>query len=156
MALAAGLALSAGTLARGVSLRRKLERREAESARLQRLYEEAGRLRGAVQSYEELGAGGPVELAGLVDAAWPGVVAEVREGAAEPLGGGWRIRRAHVMVAAGSPRGIGRLAEAAGASRPPWTLVECAVTALKEQPGLARVALLFEAIEKAQGPGGPE
>jgi hypothetical protein len=147
--LAVGVILTAGTLARHAELARKLDRRAADAVRLERLFAEAGRSRAALEAYEDLGNRRPADLARLVDAAWPGGTAEIRESSPEPAIEGWRIRRAHVILPAAAPAQVGRLVESAADGRPPWILRECSVTALRELPGLARIVMVFEALEQS-------
>jgi len=126
----------------------QLKRKAVDYGRLLALAGGQDKLAAAKRVFDGLDRKRAVPIADLVQSELPGVRAEVRPRDAAPLVDGWSLRSADVTLEDVDFAVVSRLLVAAAATRPPWRPAEIAVTA-SDRPGVGRVSLMMEAVEKA-------
>jgi hypothetical protein len=156
--LAAGLALGAGVLLtarsawmapRAIAL---VHRRLDDIAQLEVLKRGHAAEFAAVAAFEKLPSKTPPPLPRLLKEAFPGGGVAARHREPQPLMDGWALRAAELTFDEMPLAEVGRFMGTAAEDRPPWTLVECRVTASGPAPGTGRATLVLEALEKTAGP----
>ena len=149
LALTAGLLLSAQTLLALPRVRDRYEKRSADIKAVAALAAASRLQTAAVQAWSRAGGPAPA-LAGELRRQLPALAVTVHDLEPAPSLPGWQIRRTAVTLVNEDYRRLEELVRAAGASRPPWCLAECAVQA-SERPGIAaRMDLVFETADPVE------
>jgi len=146
--LLAGLALTYGNIRATPAWVRQLVAKAAILHELRaRERTHASNLAAAIRLEEER-AYQPVRLGSIFELSLPSARPDIRPLEGRELENGWSLRRSEVILQAVRLSELGGALQAAEDSRPPWRLVECAVSASDQGPGVGRVTLVMQALEK--------
>ncbi|TAN39214.1 MAG: hypothetical protein EPN23_00385 [Verrucomicrobia bacterium] len=147
LAVTLGVALALHALSTLSDDLRRIERKAGDLATLQKIAADWRANQQAVQPFEALASKQPMPLAELFAQHVPGVTPSIRQREARPALAGWQARRTEVKGEA-PLADLVQFLRAAADARPPWQLVEFDLTAAERAPGVARVTLVLEALEK--------
>jgi hypothetical protein len=142
-----GILLTIGSIRATPAARAQMARRAGDLAQLQALSVDARRAEEALRARAAMGRERALPVEDLLMSAFPGLEAQVQPREKQPLGDGWFARTVEVVLEEAPLAGIGKLAEEGGALRPPWRVAELSIVA-SDRPGIGRVTLVLEAIEK--------
>lgn len=149
-ALALALALAVRTAATLGKEADRLAEYAKLAARLDDLEHKSELRLASIRVHEQLQNPHPLPVSQLLANALPDAQCETRELQSAPTIPGWTVRRVEVSFPSVDTARLAGLLVAAENCRPPWRVVELAITALGESGSSAQVRLVAEALDKTQ------
>ena len=130
------------------ALLKQIARRRMDMAQLQELQRRQAGDRRALDAYEKLESRTAPALKFLAAKAGLQPAPQIRQRDDQPAAGGWTLRSVEMQFEPAKMAAVASFIQMAGEGRPPWRLVECSLTAAGPQPGMARINLAMETLEK--------
>ncbi|MBI2437400.1 MAG: hypothetical protein HYV36_01100 [Lentisphaerae bacterium] len=146
----AGLLASISALRQNAITRARLQGKLETLAQLSIIKQTHDRHQRSRQAFEALSNTVPVALATLAGATITSAAPEIRERETRSLVSGWTLRQAEVVFNEVDLSKVSGFLQAAENQRPPWRLVECALSSSRQADGLGRAVLILEALEKTR------
>jgi hypothetical protein len=151
LAVAAGLALNALSLAAAGNLSRRLGDKARALTTLRGMADGAARLRAHRTAFEQFGDAAPPDLRGLVESSGLAPGAEVRGHDSRPVLPGWILESADITLGEADLPRVEALLRQAEAARPPWRASAVTIHATSRDGGKGQATLSVECLRRDPG-----